>query len=114
MTTADQGKQSAFEMLIQNGADPSLKDNDGCSLLHCAVKGGNTTIINKLLSVGVAIDSRNDDDVTPLMCAAYCDKQNAFEMLVQNAADPSLKIKNGSSLLHIAAQGGNTSIIEKL
>ena len=71
-------------------------------------------IINKLLSVGVAIDSRNDDDVTPLMCAAYCDKQNAFEMLVQNAADPSLKIKNGSSLLHIAAQGGNTSIIEKL
>ena len=50
MTAASRYKQNAFEMLIQNGADPSLKDNRGFSVLHSAVQGGNTFIINKLLS----------------------------------------------------------------
>ena len=114
MTAADYGKQNAFEMLIQNGADPSLKTKTGSSLLHFAAQGGNTSIISKLLSLGLDVASRSNYGVTPLMTAANFDKQNAFQMLIQNGADPSLKIKNGSSLLHIAAQGGNTSIIEKL
>ena len=32
------------------------------------------------------------------------DKQNAFEILVQNGADPSLKAKGVLSLLHFAAE----------
>ena len=32
-------KQNAFDILIQNGADPSLKDNDGSSLIHSAAEG---------------------------------------------------------------------------
>ena len=44
-------------MLLQNGADPSLKANDRFSLLHCAVKGGNTSIINELLSRDLEADS---------------------------------------------------------
>ena len=43
-------------MLIQKGADPSLKDNEGQSLLHFAAQGGNKFIINKLLSLGLGID----------------------------------------------------------
>ena len=102
-------------MLIQNGADPSLKHNNGFSLLHFAAQGGNPSIINKLLSLGLDVDSRNNAGATPLMVAAYCDKQNAFKMLIQNGADPSLKDKNGfRRLLHSAAQGRNTSIINKL
>ena len=63
-------KQNAFDILIQNGADPSLKDNDGSSLIHSAAEGGNTSIIIKLLSLGLDVDSRNNDGVTPLMTAA--------------------------------------------
>ena len=114
MTTADQGKQSAFEMLIQNGADPSLKSK-GHSLLHFAAQGGNTSIINKLSSLGLDIDSRSGSfNRTPLMCAAADGKQNAFEMLIQNGADPSLKDVFHNSLLHFAAQGGDVTIINKL
>ena len=69
-------KQNAFDILIQNGADPSLKDNDGSSLIHSAAEGGNTSIIIKLLSPGLDVDSRNNDGVTPLMTAAIGDKQN--------------------------------------
>ena len=38
MHAAADGKQSAFETLIQHGADPLLKENDGSSLLHHAAK----------------------------------------------------------------------------
>ena len=95
MTADDFCKQTAFKMLIQNGADPSLKHNNGFSLLDFAEQGGNTSIINKLLSLGLDVDSRNNAGATPLMVAAYCDKQNAFKMLIQNGADPSLKDKGG-------------------
>ena len=78
MTAALNDEQNAFEILIQNGADPSFKDNDGFSLLHCAAEGGNTSIIIKLLSLGLDVDSRNNGGVTPLMTAALNDKQNAL------------------------------------
>ena len=114
MCAAADGKQSAFEMLIQNGADPSLKDYREENLLHFAARGGDVTIINKLLSLGLDINSRSLPGETPLMHAAADGKQNAFEMLIQNGADPYLKDNDGSSLLHHAANGGNTSIIDKL
>ena len=85
------GKESALQLLIQNGAGPSLKDNDGFSLLHKATKGGNTSIINKLLSLGLDVDSRSSTGVTPLITAALGGKKGAFELLLQRGADPSLK-----------------------
>ena len=69
MRAALRGKQSAFQVLIQNGADLTLKDNNGCSLLHKATQGGNTSIVNELLSLGLERDSRNTYGVTPLMPA---------------------------------------------
>ena len=84
-------KESAFQLLIQNCADPFLKDNDGFSLLHKATQGGNTSIINKLLSLVLDVNSRSSTGVTPLMTAALGGKKGAFEMLLQRGADPSLK-----------------------
>ena len=107
-------KQNAFDILIQNGVDPSLKDNDGSSLIHSAAEGGNTSIIIKLLSLGLDVDSRNNGGLTPLMIVALKDKQNAFHILIQNGADPSFQDNNGFSVLYFPAQGGNTSIKNKL
>ena len=78
-------------MLIQKGANASLKDNKGSSLLHRAATGGNTSNINKLLSLGLEIDTRSDDGFTPLMAAALAGKQSAFKMLLRHGANVSLK-----------------------
>ena len=107
-------KQNAFDILIQNGADPYLEDNDGSSLIHSAAEGGNTSIIIKLLSLGLDVDSRNDGGLTPLVSAALKDKQNAFDILIQNGAYPSFQDNKGFSMLYCAAQGRSTSIINKL
>ena len=69
MVAAFCDKQSAFEMLIQNGADPSLKSKDGSSLLHFAAQGGNTSIMNKLISLGLDIDSKDLGGKTPVIMA---------------------------------------------
>ena len=108
------GKESAFQLLIKNCADPSLKDNDGFSLLHKATKGGNTSIINKLLSLGLDVDSKSSTGVTPLITAALGGKKGAFEMLLQRGADPSLTDSDGVCVLHFAAEGGDMFIINKL
>ena len=114
MCTASNNHQVAFQMLIQNGANPALNSNNGSSLLHFAAEGGNTSIINKLLSFGLDIDLGTSDGFTPLMTAAYSGEQSAFEMLIQNHADPHLKDSNGFCLLHHAAASGNTSIMNDL
>ena len=104
----------AFQLLIHNSADLTLEDNNGCSLLHKATQGGNTSIVNKVLSLGLEGDSRNNYGITPLIAAACCGKQSTFELLLQHGADTSLKDNLGNCLLHWTAQGGNTSIINKM
>ena len=102
-------------MLIQNSADPFLKDNkDQFSVLHSAAEGGNTSVINKLLSLGLVVDSRDDIGVTSLMTVAIGDKESVFETLIQNGADPSLKDTKEFSVFHSAAEGGKASIINEL
>ena len=114
MVAASHDKPAAYQLLIQHGADPVLTDKDGFSLLHKAAEGGNTSIIEKLLSLGLNVDLKSSDDITPLMVAANSDKPAAYQLLMQNKAEPSLKDYNGWSLLHFAAKGGNTSIINEL
>ena len=69
MYAAEGPQKRAFQMLIQKGVDPFLKDKDGSSLLHCAAQGGNTSIINELLSLGLEIDSKDLSGKTPLTIA---------------------------------------------
>ena len=60
-------------------------------MLHNALQGGNASIIDSVLSLGLKIDLGNDHSVTPLMTAANRGDQSAFEMLLQSGADAFLK-----------------------
>ena len=70
MAAACSGKQSTFELLLQHGADASLKDNLGNCLPHWAAQDGDTSIINKMLRLGLNVDSRNNAGASSLMKAA--------------------------------------------
>ena len=89
INAADQDKQNAFEMLIQNGADPSLKDNGGFSLLHFAARGGNTSIINKLLSLGLDVDLKYLYGKTPLIIAIEKNNSDAVKVLLSKSVQKS-------------------------
>ena len=66
------------------------KDKDGQEI-HAAAKSGNIEIIEILLSQGFEVDSRDEEGTTPLMFTALYGHEGAFQMLIQNGADPSLK-----------------------
>ena len=86
MTAAINDKQNAFDILIQNGADPSFKDNDGFSVLHCAAQGGNTSIIIKVLSLGLDINLKDVYGVTPLTRAIEKNNFDAVKFLTSKGA----------------------------
>ena len=73
-------------MLIQNGADPSLKDHNESTLLHFAPEGGNTSIINKLLSLGLDIHRKDVYGLTPLCSAIEKNNSDAVKFLISKGA----------------------------
>ena len=86
MTAAINDKQNAFDVLIRNGADPSFKDNDVFSVFHCAAQGGNTSIINKLLSLGLDINLKDVHGLTPLRIAMEKNNFDAVRFLTSKGA----------------------------
>ena len=133
------GQIEAVNCLLEHGADPSLKGKFGWSLLHFAAMSDNVIIIETMLSKGLDINSRaqtlgitpamvsirfgklealkylleKGDGTTPLMVAAAMGQERAVNLLLSKGADPHLKNLMGKNLLHVAAQGGNTSIVKK-
>ncbi|XP_048244328.1 uncharacterized protein LOC125376359 isoform X3 [Haliotis rufescens] len=111
MQAAVNGHQSVFDLLVSNQADLTLVDTDGDSLLHLACEGGNTAIVQNVLSPS-NINSRGMHGHTPVMMAAVTGHQSVFDLFVSNQADLTLVDTSGDSLLHLACRGGNTAIVQ--
>ncbi|KAI4519021.1 ankyrin, partial [Schizophyllum commune Loenen D] len=61
--------REVIRMLIEHGADPNTRDNQGFTLLHTAVYCGQEDLIDLLLRAGAVGDARNIRGMTPLRCA---------------------------------------------
>ena len=74
-------KCEVFDFLLSKGADPSLKDKVGRTVLHHASEGGDITIIEKCLSFELDIESKDNDGKTALDIAACSGSRDAFRFL---------------------------------
>jgi cytohesin len=63
----DQG--DALKVLLDAGADPNAKSNDGATLLHQAVGVRRVDMIRALVAAGAKLDAVNKDNLTPLLLA---------------------------------------------
>lgn len=63
-------KKEAVNSLLDHGANPLLEDNRKRSSIHHVAKGGNITMINMMLSKGLAVNSRKNWGKVPLILAA--------------------------------------------
>ena len=66
-----QGHLSMIVMLMSYGADPSLRDGEGCSCLHLVAQFGHTAIVAYLIAKGQDVDMQDKNGMTPLMWSAY-------------------------------------------
>lgn len=91
MLAAAVGKIETFNYLLDKGADPYMVSWFGENLMHYASHGGNVTILQKIISRGLHIDSRGRYGNTPLMKAAASGKIEAVNFLLEKELIPLRK-----------------------
>ncbi|XP_067653192.1 ankyrin-3-like [Haliotis asinina] len=112
LLAAYHGKKEVFDILVKRGADLSVTDEDGDNILHVACRGGNAKIVNYILMQNIVhINSKGDEDMTPVLIAAYHGNNEAFDILVKRGADLSVTDEDGDNILHVACRGGNAKIV---
>ncbi|XP_067653209.1 ankyrin-3-like [Haliotis asinina] len=112
MLAAYHGKTEAFDILVKKGADLSVIDEDGDNILHSACRGGNLKIVTYILMQNIVdINSKGDEEMTPVMIAACLAKNEAFDILVKKEADLSVIDGDGDNILHLATRGGHVKIV---
>jgi len=126
MFAAINGKMSAFETLLDAGADINIKNTEGktvweisnsrgATVLHYAARDGKLEIVKLLIKKGANINAQATSGSikgwTPIMLAIYNKQISIFETLLDASADINLKNGKGKSALEILINKENITIL---
>jgi ankyrin repeat protein len=100
--------------LINRGADPSVKNEDGSTPLERAVRWDKPDVLKALIDGGADPNERLKDGSTPLRLAIEWDKPEVLKALIEGGADPNERLKNGSTPLCLAIELNRLGISEAL
>lgn len=92
-------KNLIVKLLLEYGADASVKNKTCDTPLHYAVKNGDLDLIKFLLEAGADINSKNIKNETALNVASLSAKDTIFEYLVSHGADINSKDRLGRTPL---------------
>ena len=112
MVVAFNGKLPVVKWFLEKGATVTLKDKAGWNMLHFAAKGGDTDILDLIHTHLPNVDSKTNEGYTPLMVVAFNGKLPVVKWFLEKGATVTLKDKAGWNMLHFAAQGGDTDILD--
>ncbi len=82
--------------------------------LFTAVKEGAIATVRELLAAGVDVDCRDSRDATPLMQAAWTDKQDIAALLLEKGADIHAKDDNDCTPMMWASWNGHADMMRQL
>uniref|UniRef100_T1IZZ0 Palmitoyltransferase n=1 Tax=Strigamia maritima TaxID=126957 RepID=T1IZZ0_STRMM len=111
-----QGHLSMVVLLMQYGADPSLRDGEGCSCIHLAAQFGHTAVVAYFIAKGQNINMADRNGMTPLMWACYrVPAVDPARLLVTLGASVSMTDRyHGNTPLHWAVFSKNHNAITLL
>jgi ankyrin repeat protein len=104
------GDASRVEGLLEKGADPNCRGENGLTPLHIAAKLGRVEIIRRLVTKGADPNARGRNSATPLHLAAESGQEEAARFLVELGADVNARDESGRTPLHYAAMAGHSKM----
>ncbi|XP_067676346.1 serine/threonine-protein phosphatase 6 regulatory ankyrin repeat subunit A-like [Haliotis asinina] len=112
MLAAVNGHKEIMELLVAKGANVTLTDKNGNTILHRACRGGDIEVVKYIVSKKmVDINTGKRKNQTSLMLACLWGHKAVVELLVQQGANHSLTDKRGDNILHYACQGGHVEVV---
>ncbi|CAG9316659.1 unnamed protein product [Blepharisma stoltei] len=109
------GRKKLARIYIDNGADFSLKDNQGQSATHIAASNGQLALLAYFFKeLHIPIDLRDNTGKTPLHIAALEGQEQSAGLLIAVTTDMNLKDDEGHTPLHLAAISKSYRIVRHL
>ena len=114
--TAIKGHEEIVSVLLDAGCPIDVVDNEGCSALHFATRGGAVEVIGVLVERGLDVNKQDNDGRTPLHWASGCGKLEVVRELLRLGATASMTVVAGTvgTPLHQAAIKGHKKIVSVL
>ena len=102
-------KNATLPILAASILAKNVKHSDtnlnGETILHLAIEKNNIMLIEKLLNLGLDINSKDNNGVTPLHLAVMKAKNmSVIEFLLKNGADKNIKTPFGETVYDLALE----------
>ena len=112
VNSARRGCLGCLSLLISQNHDPNAL---GAALVQAA-RMSDAAVLKLLLEAGAPLDTRDDDGSTPLMLAAYSDRDSMekVELLLERGANVTLRNKNEQTVMYFAAAKADQPLIAML
>ncbi|XP_048246378.1 serine/threonine-protein phosphatase 6 regulatory ankyrin repeat subunit A-like [Haliotis rufescens] len=113
MMAAYQGHRDVVEYLVSKGADLTLVEKGGDTILHAACRGGDINIVKCVLSKDdVDVNCTDKSGMTPSMSAARWGYTEVVKLLFRRGSNLQMVDDEGDTVLHYACRGGHDDIAE--
>ncbi len=114
LMAAYDGDAERMKRLMDGGKSVILKDKDGESAIHFAIRGGKTDMVKFLLENGVKTDTPGHFGGTPLHYAASLGHREIVELLLEKGADINARDKLGATPLFAAVEASQGACVVTL
>lgn len=113
MVAAGKGEREKTLLLLDNGADSSMKDFNGFTALMFAAQSGHAEVVKILGSKKADLDVKNAKEFTALSLAVLKNQPECISALIEAGAKKDIKIK-GETLLTLAVSNDASKAIKIL
>ncbi|XP_071099033.1 uncharacterized protein [Haliotis cracherodii] len=107
------GHIAVFRFLVSHGAEQTLVDKDGHTLLHLATQHGQLHMV-KYITDSSNINTKDNVGLTPVMTSVLHERVDVFEYLRKQGADLTVANNAGDVVATLAHKMGCSKIIEQL